>query len=121
MKKEEYIETIVFNGHIINIGIDDYGQTYFLEYVDNNGKLVEDCVGPYESDYMSYIEHIFGVPALNCDIINNVDNECERVDKMYCHKCCYNPSVIARDKRWLESYGAPYPQMPQKELKDRNQ
>lgn len=119
MKKEEYIETIVFNGHMINIGLDDSGQTYFLEYVDDKGELIENCVGSYESDYMSYVEHIFGVPALNCDIINSVNGECEKANKIYCYKCCYNPLVIARDKRWLEKYGVPYPTMPPKEEEEK--
>lgn len=112
MRRDEYIETIVFNGQMINVGIDDYGQTYFLEYVNKDGELVEDCVGAYETDYKSYIESVFGEPKLNCDIIKEVDGECPKVDKMYCYKCCHDPLVIARDKRWLEKYGTPYPERP---------
>ena len=39
MKQEEYIKTIVYNGQMINLGNDDHGQTYFLEYAED-GKLV---------------------------------------------------------------------------------
>ena len=115
MRKEEYVETIVYNGKMINVGIDDYGQTYFLEYVDETGALVENCVGAYVTDYSSYIEYMFGEPELNCDIINSVKDKCKKADKMYCHKCDHDPLVIARNKRWLKKYGVPYPERPPRE------
>ena len=37
MKKEEFIESGVYNGHMYNIGLDDYGQQYFIEYMDVHG------------------------------------------------------------------------------------
>lgn len=40
MKQEEYLKTMVYNGHMVNIGVDDYGQQYFLEYVEG-GYLVQ--------------------------------------------------------------------------------
>ena len=109
MKKEEYVETIVINGHMINIGIDDYGQTYFLEYLDELGNLVEDCVGAYEFDYKSYAESIFETPE-HCEHFGACHNgECQHEDKVYCYRCQYSPMVIDRNKRWLEKYGVPYP------------
>lgn len=50
MKPNEYIKTIVIYGKMINVGIDDYGQQYFLEYVDDNGILQEIGCGAYNSD-----------------------------------------------------------------------
>lgn len=50
MKPNEYIKTIVIYGKMINVGIDDYGQQYFLEYVDDNGELQEVGCGAYNSD-----------------------------------------------------------------------
>lgn len=50
MKPNEYIKTIVIYGKMINVGIDDYGQQYFLEYVDDNGELQEIGCGAYNSD-----------------------------------------------------------------------
>lgn len=44
MKQDEYIKTIVYNDRMINIGLDDAGQTYFIEYVED-GELKEACVG----------------------------------------------------------------------------
>ena len=41
MKQEEYVKTIVVYDKMVNIGMDDYGQQYFLEYVDETGQLVE--------------------------------------------------------------------------------
>lgn len=50
MKQEEYVKTIVVYGKMLNVGIDDYGQQYFLEYVDDNGELQEIGCGAYNSD-----------------------------------------------------------------------
>ena len=50
MKQEEYVKTIVIYGKMINVGIDDYGQQFFLEYVDDNGELQEIGCGAYNSD-----------------------------------------------------------------------
>lgn len=90
MKQEEYIKTIVYNGHMINIGIDDAGQTYIIEYLED-GQLKEECVGPYIPDYEDYIEWRFGIPEINCPIYNDVvttDTECcTKLDKSFCLEC----------------------------------
>ena len=90
MTKDEYIKTIVFNGITINIGLDDYGQTYFIEYIEN-GELKEECIGSYITDYYDYIEWRFGDPEINCPIYNNVvttDVECcTNQTKSLCSKC----------------------------------
>ena len=90
MKQEEYIKTIVQNGQMINLGQDDAGQTYFIEYAED-GKLVEECVGPYVTDYEDYIEYRFGNPETNCPIYHNVvttDTECcTQQTKSLCLKC----------------------------------
>ena len=51
MKQNEYVKTIVVYGKMVNIGMDNYGQQYFIEYVDNNGDLVEVGCGAYNFDY----------------------------------------------------------------------
>ena len=61
MKKSEYVKTIVLDGKMINIGLDDYGQCYFFEFVDQNGELKEMCCGTYCFDYMQEIKDYFGV------------------------------------------------------------
>ena len=90
MKQEEYIKTIVYNGQMINIGLNDYGQTYFIEYVED-GELKEECVGAYVAEYEDYIEYKFGDPEINCPIYNDVittDTECCTVfDKGFCIRC----------------------------------
>ena len=114
MKKDEFIETIVVNNHMINVGYDDYGQTYFLEYIDKNGELVEDCVGAYETDYEGYAESIFESPE-NCTRYGVfIDGDCQE-GQTYCYRCPYSSMVIARNERWLETYGVPYPEIPKKE------
>ena len=61
MKTNEYVKTIIVYGKMVNIGMDDPGQQYFIEYVDNNGDLVEVGCGAYNFDYedvaKSIIDH----------------------------------------------------------------
>lgn len=61
MRQEEYIKTIVVYGKMVNIGIDDYGQQYFIEFVNDKGELKEIGCGTYNSDYdgvaKSMIDH----------------------------------------------------------------
>ena len=71
MKQEEYVKTIIYNDVQIDVGLDDYGQAYFLEYLED-GQLKEECVGPYIADYEDYIEWRFGIPEINCPIYNDV-------------------------------------------------
>ena len=90
MKQEEYVKTIVYNDKMINIGLDDAGQTYFIEYAEN-GELKEECVGSYVTDYEFYIEGRFGDPKTNCPIYNDVittDTEsCTTFGKAFCTRC----------------------------------
>ena len=90
MKPEEYIKTIIYKNRMINIGLDDYGQTYFIEYVED-GELKEDVVGSYIIGYEDYIEWRFGEPEINCPIYNSVvttDTErCAIPYKPFCDKC----------------------------------
>ena len=51
MKANEYFKTIVVYGKMVNVGMDDPGQQYFLEYVNDNGELVEMGCGAYNFDY----------------------------------------------------------------------
>lgn len=116
MKQEEYIKTIVYNGHMINLGNDDYGQIYFIEYLEN-GKLQTECVGAYITDYEDYIEYRFGNPEINCAIYNDVvttDTECcPYINKSLCLKCRkrWNDVDYAewqkrqeKFKKWLEEH-----------------
>lgn len=90
MIQDEYIKTIVYNDHMINVGLSDAGQTYFIEYIED-GKLQEECVGSYIADYEDYIEWRFGSPEINCSIYNDVTTSatecCPKLDKAFCDKC----------------------------------
>ena len=59
MKKEEYVETLIVQEKMVNVGIDDYGQCYYFEYVNEKDELVEASCGTYETDYKGYIEEYF--------------------------------------------------------------
>ena len=114
MKQEEYIKTIVYNDQMINLGLDDFMQTYYIEYAEN-GKLKEECVGSYITDYESYVEYRFGIPEIHCPIYNDVvitDTECcTSYVGGFCDKCrkrWNNVDYAAWQKRqeefakWLE-------------------
>ena len=116
MKQNEYIKTIIYNRCMINVGISDAGQTYFLEYLED-GQLQTECVGPYVADYEDYIEWRFGRPEINCPIYHEVvttDTECcDTLDKSLCLKCrkrWNNIDYAAWQKRneefakWLEEH-----------------
>ena len=51
MKQSEYFKTIVVYGKMVNVGVDDTGQQFFLEYVNDRGELVEVGCGAYNSNY----------------------------------------------------------------------
>jgi hypothetical protein len=50
MKQDEYVKTIVVYGKMVNVGMDDYGQQYFIEFVNENGELIEVGCGAYNFD-----------------------------------------------------------------------
>lgn len=89
MKQEEYVKTVVFRDRCIPVGLDDSGQTYFIEYVNEQGIFVEECCGPYNTDYQGYIEYKFGDPERDCSHYKTLDNKtCEfRTQYGYCDKC----------------------------------
>ncbi len=114
MKQEEYIKTIIYNDRLINLGLDDAGQTYFIEYAED-GQLKEECVGSYNTDYERYIEWRFGEPEINCPIYHNVvtsDTEfCNDATRGFCSECRKAYDDIAWDMlqkrreefaKWLE-------------------
>lgn len=58
MKQEEYIKTIVFNGKMFNIGFDDEGQCYLIEYLLGDQIVEETCPTYYH--FEDYLEDKFG-------------------------------------------------------------
>ena len=58
MKQEEYIKTIVVYGKMINVGMDDYGQQYFIEFVNSKGEIEEVGCGAYNFDYESVAKSV---------------------------------------------------------------
>ena len=52
MKQNEYLKTVVVYGKMVNVGIDDYGQQYFIEYVNDDGELIEVGCGSYNFGYL---------------------------------------------------------------------
>ena len=46
------------NGKMYNVGHDEYGQQYFIEYIDIHGKLVEFGCGAYNPYYLDVIDFL---------------------------------------------------------------
>lgn len=92
MDRNEYVETLVLNGKMINIGIDDAGQCYFVEWVDENGNLMQESCGSYNFYYKKYAEYKFGNPEIDCIHYNVQDSSlnCKHRNAFgYCDKCFY--------------------------------
>ena len=95
MKRDEYIETLVIGKQLIVLGLDDAGQTYFFEYLDENGNLKEECCGSYNFNYREYLEYKFCNPETDCKYYtmmssSNDDHDCPNKNIYgYCDKCKY--------------------------------
>ena len=59
MKPEEYVKSFIIDGREIKLGIDDYGQCYFIEWVDEDGNTQEMGLGTYNFNYMEDIYYMF--------------------------------------------------------------
>ena len=58
MTKKEFVRTITVCGQKIDIGIDDYGQCYFIEWDDSEGHH-EMGLGAYNFNYIEPIYSMF--------------------------------------------------------------
>jgi len=56
--EEKYIETLHINGYDINLGIDDYGQCYFIEW-EEDGQKKDLGLGTYNFRYLEEIYYLF--------------------------------------------------------------
>jgi hypothetical protein len=91
MRKDEYIETLIIGDVMVNVGIDDYGQCYFIEYVED-GELKEESCGTYNFDYKEYAEYVLGDPERDCKYYDSCTNtrDCKyKYEFGYCSKCKY--------------------------------
>lgn len=55
-KKEinpDYDKTLTFDGYSVDICIDDYGQCYYIDYIDENGEKKSWSCGTYNFDYIN--------------------------------------------------------------------
>ena len=100
MKSDEFVKSGVYNGHMYNVGLDDYGQQYFIEYMDIHGQLIEEGCGAYNFDYNTHLEYLFGTPE-ECEHYDhpkfNEDGCCRHFTSHgYCSRC---PNALPRKKQ----------------------
>ena len=79
MKTSEYVKTIVVYGKMVNVGMDDAGQQYFIEYVNANGELVEIGCGSYNFDYEDVAKYATDPDRYSREIWG--DEELEKIQK----------------------------------------
>lgn len=79
MKQEEYVTTIVVYGKMVNVGMDDYGQQYFIEFVNENGELTEVGCGAYNFDIEDIAKSIINYERHSREIWG--DEEWEEMNK----------------------------------------
>ena len=79
MKTNEYVKTIVVYGKMVNVGMDDAGQQYFIEYVNANGELVEMGCGPYDFNYEDVAKYATDPDRYSREIWG--DEEWEKIQK----------------------------------------
>lgn len=61
MTVDEYVESYVYDNdenYVVHVGVDDYGQCYFLHYSIKDKDYEIGC-GTYNIDYISEIEYVF--------------------------------------------------------------
>jgi len=56
--QDTYIETLVVYDKMVNVFLNDYGQCYWFQWVDN-GELKSNSCGTYNSNYREEIEEYF--------------------------------------------------------------
>ena len=59
MTKEEYVKTFMICGVKVELGLDDYGQCYFIEWIDKNGEKKSTGLGTYNFHYLEAIYALF--------------------------------------------------------------
>lgn len=97
MQPEEYVRSVNYHGHLVNIGMDDYGQQFFIEYAKDDTVAVVGC-GAYSSNYQTVIECCLGKPEY-CEKYGQ-NPVCDDWDSHgFCINCPYNELLIERDKR----------------------
>lgn len=98
MEKKEYLTTVVMHGKMINVGIDDAGQQYFFEYIDDDGVLRWLGCGAYNGDYHEALESLWGEPE-DCEHYGLGICTDHVLDHGYCIRCPYNKLIIERNIR----------------------
>lgn len=59
MTKEEYVKTFEICGTKVDLGLDDYGQCYFIEWTNESGEVNSIGLGTYNFNYLEEIYSIF--------------------------------------------------------------
>ena len=90
MTSDEYIKTIKVKDLDVDLGRDDYGQSYFIEWVDDEGRH-EIGVGSYNMDYLTTIlyycnpayNRLWAKMLLGQLLTVQVKDQCEQYQKIH--------------------------------------
>ena len=88
MKGSEYVGTIIVKDIVVNIGIDDYGQCYFIEWIeeeDNKSVVRQIGLGAYCTDFLESACSIFDYKGVSISLYGKElwDKETELIKKRY--------------------------------------
>ena len=94
MRDNEYITSLKLNNQLVNIGLDDNGQCYFVEYVDpKTGEDKQVSLGSYNMEYIYAAEELLGDPLVDCPHYNLTkakNSDCEYRHRFgFCHRCWF--------------------------------
>lgn len=53
---QDYVRSYIVNNIEFEVFIDDYGQTYYIQYL-KDGKMFEEVCGAYMTDIEGYLEY----------------------------------------------------------------
>jgi len=56
--KDIYVETLIVRDKMVNVFMNDYGQCYWFQWLEN-GELKDMSCGTYNTDYKEFIEDYF--------------------------------------------------------------
>lgn len=96
MLRNEYIDSFAFGDTLVNIGMDDNGQSYFLEWACN-GELKQLSCGGYYTNYKEVAEYEFGDPERDCPYYKDRNmgmGDCPyNKNYGYCANCPYEDTL----------------------------
>jgi len=66
--KDPYVNSLIVRGHQCDVYMDDYGQCYYFEYLDENNELQSVGCGTYNFNYLEEVVGYFDIKGLTISL-----------------------------------------------------